>query len=163
MASEINGYGKAVEAIKTAILQAQYVAAKDANAQQLQLYYAVGGYLARLSEQQQWGSGVLDAIGERLQRDLPGLRGFSGRSLRFMRTFYSEWCDRLDGPPNLELASAELTIDDAAETWNLQVPKSGAFPLNEFLSIGFTHHRWILSLAKPIDDLKTLLEGNETL
>ncbi|ERL11997.1 PF06250 family protein [Coriobacteriaceae bacterium BV3Ac1] len=152
MASEINGYGKVVEVIKTAILQAQYVAAKDANAQQLQLYYAVGGYLACLSEQQQWGSGALDAIGERLQRDLPGLRGFSGRNLRFMRTFYSEWCDRLDGLPNLELASAELTIDDAAETWNLQVPESGAFPLNEFLSIGFTHHRWILSLAKTLDE-----------
>lgn len=152
MASEINGYGKVVEVIKTAILQAQYVAAKDANAQQLQLYYAVGGYLACLSEQQQWGSGALDAIGERLQRDLPGLRGFSGRNLRFMRTFYSEWCDRLDGLPNLELASAELTIDDAAETWNLQVPESGAFLLNEFLSIGFTHHRWILSLAKTLDE-----------
>lgn len=152
MASEINGYGKVVEVIKTAILQAQYVAAKDANAQQLQLYYAVGGYLACLSEQQQWGSGALDAIGECLQRDLPGLRGFSGRNLRFMRTFYSEWCDRLDGLPNLELASAELTIDDAAETWNLQVPESGAFPLNEFLSIGFTHHRWILSLAKTLDE-----------
>lgn len=152
MASEINGYNKVVEVIKMAILQAQYVAARDANAQQLQLYYAVGGYLARLSEQQQWGSGALDAIGERLQRDLPGLRGFSGRNLRFMRTFYSEWCDRLDGLPNLELASAELTIDDAAETWNLQVPESGAFPLNEFLSIGFTHHRWILSLAKTLDE-----------
>lgn len=50
MASEINGYGEAVEAIKAAILRAQYAAAKSTNAQQLQLYYAVGGYLARLSE-----------------------------------------------------------------------------------------------------------------
>jgi hypothetical protein len=35
MASEISEYGKAVEAIKTAILQAQYAAAKSVNAQQL--------------------------------------------------------------------------------------------------------------------------------
>ena len=152
MASEINGYGKAVEAIKAAILQAQYAAAKSTNAQQLQLYYAVGGYLARLSEQQQWGSGALDAIGERLQRDLPGLRGFSGRNLRYMRTFYSEWCDRLGGLPNLELASAELTTADAVGIRNSQVPESGSSPLNEFLSIGFTHHRWILSLAKTLDE-----------
>lgn len=152
MASEINGYGEAVEAIKAAILQAQYAAAKSTNAQQLQLYYAVGGYLARLSEQQQWGSGALDAIGERLQRDLPGLRGFSGRNLRYMRTFYSEWCDRLGGLPNLELASAELTTADAVGIWNSQVPESESSPLNEFLSIGFTHHRWILSLAKTLDE-----------
>lgn len=152
MASEINGYGKAVEAIKAAILRAQYAAAKSTNAQQLQLYYAVGGYLARLSEQQQWGSGALDAIGERLQRDLPGLRGFSGRNLRYMRTFYSEWCDRLGELPNLELASAELTTADAVGIWNSQVSESGSSPLNEFLSIGFTHHRWILSLAKTLDE-----------
>lgn len=152
MASEIAEYGKAVETIKAAILRAQYEATKSANAQQLQLYYAVGGYLARLSEQQQWGSGALDAIGERLQRDLPGLRGFSGRNLRYMRTFYSEWCDRLGGLPNLELASAELATDDADRFWNSRVPESGTFPLDEFLSIGFTHHRWILSLAKTLDE-----------
>lgn len=133
-------------------MRAQYAAAKSTNAQQLQLYYAVGGYLARLSEQQQWGSGALDAIGERLQRDLPGLRGFSGRNLRYMRTFYLEWCDRLGGLPNLELASAELTTADAVGIWNSQVPESGSSPLNEFLSIGFTHHRWILSLAKTLDE-----------
>lgn len=152
MASEIAEYGKAVETIKAAILRAQYEATKSANAQQLQLYYAVGGYLARLSEQQQWGSGALDAIGERLQRDLPGLRGFSGRNLRYMRTFYSEWCGRLGGLPNLELASAESTTVDADGFWNSRVPESGTFPLNEFLSIGFTHHRWILSLAKTLDE-----------
>lgn len=152
MASEIAEYGKAVETIKAAILRAQYEATKSANARQLQLYYAVGGYLARLSEQQQWGSGALDTIGERLQRDLPGLRGFSGRNLRYMRTFYSEWCDRLGGLPNLELASAELTTVDADGFWNSQVPESGTFPLDEFLSIGFTHHRWILSLAKTLDE-----------
>lgn len=43
MASGITKYGKAVEAIKTAILQAQYAAAKSTNAQQLRLYYAVVG------------------------------------------------------------------------------------------------------------------------
>lgn len=152
MASEIVEYGKAVETIKAAILRAQYEATKSANAQQLQLYYAVGGYLACLSEQQQWGSGALDAIGERLQRDLPGLRGFSGRNLRYMRTFYSEWCDRLGRLSNLELASAELTTVNADGFWNSRAPESGTFPLGEFLSIGFTHHRWILSLAKTLDE-----------
>ena len=152
MASEIAEYGNAVETIKAAILRAQYAAAKSTNTQQLQLYYAVGGYLAHLSEQQRWGSGALDAIGERLQRDLPGLRGFSGRNLRYMRTFYSEWCDKLGGLPNLELASAELTTVDADGFWNSRAPESGIFPLDEFLSIGFTHHRWILSLAKTLDE-----------
>lgn len=107
MASEITEYGKAVEAIKTAILQAQYAAAKSTNAQQLRLYYAVGGYLARLSEKQKWGSGALDAIGEQLQKELPGLRGFFpvGISVLCVRSIWS-------GATN----SAGGLI------WNLQVP-----------------------------------------
>ena len=45
MMSEITGYREEVQTIKTAILRAQYAAAKSANAQQLQLYFAVGGYV----------------------------------------------------------------------------------------------------------------------
>lgn len=69
-----------------------------------------------------------------------------------MRTFYLEWCDQLGGRANLELASAELTAIDSSGTWNLQVPNQKAFPLEDFLSIGFTHHRWILSLSKTLDE-----------
>ncbi len=152
MASDISAYGNAVEVIKAAILQAQYAAAKSANAQQLQLYFAVGGYLAKMGEAQKWGSGALDSIGAQLQKELPGLRGFSGRNLRLMRTFYLEWSDVLAGRANLELASADLLSAPSAQNWNLQVPNSSAVSAEEFLSIGFTHHRWILSLSKSLDE-----------
>ena len=42
MANDRTNYREAVETIKGAILQAQYAAAKSANAQQLQLSFAVG-------------------------------------------------------------------------------------------------------------------------
>ena len=38
-----------------------------------------------------WGTGAVDAISEQLQKEMPGLRGFSARNLRYMRTFYEEW------------------------------------------------------------------------
>lgn len=66
MASEINGYGKAVEAIKAAILQAQYAAAKSTNEQQLRLYYATGGFVSANTRRGCWGSGALEAISEQL-------------------------------------------------------------------------------------------------
>ncbi len=50
MTGDGTNYREAVETIKGAILQAQYAAAKSANAQQLQLYFAVGGYLPHQSE-----------------------------------------------------------------------------------------------------------------
>ncbi len=99
-------YREAVEAIKGAILQAQYAAAKSVNAQQLQLYFAVEGYLSHQSEIQAWGSGAIDTISEMLQKDLPGLRGFSGRNLGL--------CE--PSTENGDPTSSPLPI------WNLRIP-----------------------------------------
>lgn len=84
-------YNDAVKAIKAAILQSQYDAAKSVNEKQLMLYYWVGHYIACNSRKGTWGKGAIDTISERLQAELPGLRGFSARNLRNMRMFYEAW------------------------------------------------------------------------
>ena len=89
--NEIINYDKAVETIKTAILQSQYDAACSVNEKQLMLYYGIGKYISLNSRKGFWGKGTIDAISERLDKELPGLKGFSARSLRYMRTFYEEW------------------------------------------------------------------------
>ena len=68
---------QAVETIKTAILQSQARAARNISANQLALYFSVGGYISLNTRQQQWGSGAVKNISERLQKELPGLQGFS--------------------------------------------------------------------------------------
>ena len=78
---------KAVEAIKTAILQGQYEAAKDVNRTQLSLYFSIGKYISQNTRQGTWGTGALEAISAQLQRELPGLRGFSATQLKEMRSF----------------------------------------------------------------------------
>ena len=115
MASEINGYGEAVEAIQAAILQAQYAAAKSTNAQQLRLYYAIGSFVSANTRCGRWGSGALKAISEQLQREMPGLRGFSGRNLYYMKTFYEEWSNSIcpDGVSShsFAIATAKSSAD----------------------------------------------------
>ena len=74
-------YNDDVQAIKQAILQSQYQAAKRANALQLGLYYSVGGFVSERVESGRWGEGALKAVSGQLQRELPGLRGFSERNL----------------------------------------------------------------------------------
>ncbi len=83
-------YRDAVQLIKTAILQSQYEAARSANEKQLMLYYGIGKYISLNSRNGFWGQGAIDTISEQLCRELPGLRGFTGRNLRYMRTFYEE-------------------------------------------------------------------------
>ena len=79
---------QAVEIIKTAILQSQERTIKNANADVLALNYAVGGFISQQSKLHQWGSGIIKSISEKLQRDMPGLRGFGYENLKKMRQFY---------------------------------------------------------------------------
>lgn len=146
--SEIQNYDEAVQTIKTAILQSQYNASKIVNEKQLMLYFGIGKYISLNSRNGFWGKGAIDAISERLDKELPGLRGFSARNLRYMRTFYEEW-KKLDNSPvnydnnvgsNLAHTCAKLLNECNNEIWNTLVPKTQEFPMEEFLSIGFSHH-----------------------
>ena len=80
-----------MRAIKQAILKSQYEAAKGVNAQQLALYYSIGGYISANTRTGTWGKGAIDAISSQLQEELPGLRGFSATNLRNMRIFFEAW------------------------------------------------------------------------
>ncbi len=80
-----------IKQLKQQILTSRYRVAKIANAESLELYFNVGKTLDKKFEEQKWGAKVLDGISERLQQELPGLRGFSGQNLRKMRVFYQAW------------------------------------------------------------------------
>ena len=142
---------KAVTAIKTAILQGQYEAAKDVNRVQLALYYAIGRYLALNTRKGVWGTGALQAISGRLRKELPGLRGFSVSSLKNMRLFYEEW-SFLDthspiaiGEFNQDESDSIIDIDHG-----LQVPVTGDFPVEDFFRVPFTHHIRIIEGIKDL-------------
>ena len=158
--SEFRKYDDAVQVIKTAILESQYEAAKLANEKQLMLYYGIGKHLSLNSRKGFWGKGAIDAISDQLERELPGLRGFSSRNLRFMRTFYEEWKmldhdNRKNQHANqlvsvLELTSSKTENEAIPAIWNSQVPEDQDFPIEAFLHIGFTHHRIILGKIKDL-------------
>lgn len=80
-----------VKVIKTAILKSRYVAARLANAEMLKLYFAIGAYVSRNSREGHWGTGAIEEISRLLQKELPGLRGFSVQNMRNMRQFFEEW------------------------------------------------------------------------
>ena len=73
---------QAVKVIKTAILQSQERTTRNVNADVHVLNYAIGGYLSEQSNLNQWGSGVIKSISEKLQQELPGLRGFGYDNLK---------------------------------------------------------------------------------
>ena len=145
-------YESAVQTIKNAILQSQYQAAKGVNAIELELYYGVGQYLSTNTRKGHWGQAALEAISAQLQKELPGLRGFSVRNLYYMRTFYEEWSEVLATGIEGELsalasAGARLTPILHSQVQNLDKDLPGAF-----FSISFTAHRTVIEKVKPVEE-----------
>ena len=120
------------------------------------LYYGIGKYISMNSRKGFWGKGAIDAISGRLEKELPGLKGFSARNLRNMRSFYEEWIT-LDASfsiaqPDSADASAKTDEETSPQIWQMRVPNSYGFLMNDFLHIGFSHHTLILSKVKDMNE-----------
>ena len=153
----------AVEAIKTAILQSQYQAAKETTRVQLILYYGIGRYLSSKKGKKTWGTSVLETISSQLRKELPGLRGFSATSLKKMRLFYENWnfledsnssvmTDELPEKLNSSAASDELTSIIPIADFKLSGINLADFPVEDFFKVPFSHHITIFSKVKNLQE-----------
>ncbi len=150
-----NQYCQAAEAIKTAILQSQYEAAKGVNRVQLALYYGIGKFISVKTRKGVWGTNALQTISDKLRKDLPGLRGFSANSLKNMRKFYENWM-MLDAAntaadPNSTIAIVELEGgENVVEVGAMHIQELNDFPVEDFFRVPFTHHIRIIEGSKDI-------------
>src|SRR5665647_1091029 len=123
-------YVEFIQSIKRQIVQSRYVAARLANKEQLFLYFKTGKMISDKIKAQKWGSKVLDQISSDLQRELPGLKGFSSGNLKKIRIF-------------AEAYSPHLTI---GSTLSNQIEGDDFY--GAFSGISFSHHFTILTKIK---------------
>ncbi len=148
-------YNNAAEIIKTTILQTQYEASKDINRIQLGLYFGIGKFLSEKTRNAKWGTNALQSISDKLQSDLPGLRGFSATNLKKMRTFYDNW-KSIDYNSSVvtgefeEVQKEIMTIIDIKKN-TLKFENVVSFPIEDFLKISFSHHMLIVEKIKEIE------------
>ena len=140
-------YREAVKTIKEAILRSQYRAATSVNKEQLSLYYGIGRYVSENSRTGFWGKGAIEQISSLLQKELPGLRGFSTSNIKNMRVFYEEWEPVLNRQP----LAGDLVLDEKLLLSVIRQPLAAEFNWSDFLSIGFSHHTEIISKAKTLE------------
>ena len=153
--SDIINYKNAVDIIKTAILQSQYRAAKAVNKEQLALYYSIGKFVSENSREGTWGTGAIETISQTLQKELPGLRGFSASNIKNMRQFYEQWSILTNRQPAaVEIQSPENK--DVINTTQLldinRQPMAGDLDLMDFFALGFTLHMEILAKTKTLEE-----------
>ena len=120
----IKKYTDAVIAIREAILRSQYRAISTVNREQLSLYYGIGQYISQNSRDGFWGTGAIEQISQMLQKELPGLRGFSATNMRNMRIFYEEWFPVINHHPvadNLQTKDYQIVINHQPLADDLEV------------------------------------------
>ena len=149
MMQEIIKYHGAVQAIKTAILQGQYEAAKGVNRIQLAVYFAIGKYISVNTRTQSWGTHALEFISGQLRRELPGLRGFSENNLKNMRKFYEAW--KMLDKTTIAIVESLNTGKHIDIQHAMVIPNTFDFPVEDFFRLPFTHH---IRIIEGLDNLE---------
>lgn len=144
-------YMEAVKALKDAITKSRYRAAQHVNKEVLYLNYAIGRFISINSRTAKWGSNAIKIISELLQKELPGLRGYSESNIKLMRTFYESWKDVFE---NRQLSTGDFNsiIVKELEIRQLSTDEFTDDDLNAFLNVSFTNHNVILSKTKSFKE-----------
>ncbi len=84
-------YRAFVEDIKQRVRDAQYAALKAVNKALVTLYWDIGKRIVEKQEKLGWGKAVVESLAVDLQKEFPGIRGFSADNLWRMRKFYVQF------------------------------------------------------------------------
>jgi hypothetical protein len=102
-----------IASIKEKIRFAQYEALKTVNTHLINLYWDIGKDISG-KQSESWGKSIVPVLSNELQKEFPGISGFSVSNLWYMAQFYSEyhdiefleqnlWFEKLAGPSILLL------------------------------------------------------------
>jgi predicted nuclease of restriction endonuclease-like (RecB) superfamily len=84
-------YANLLSDIKTRIRQAQVKATLSANAEMIMMYWDIGRIIYKRQQQEGWGAGIIPRLAKDLHNELPDLKGFSERNIKFMVQLYKEY------------------------------------------------------------------------
>jgi predicted nuclease of restriction endonuclease-like (RecB) superfamily len=103
------GYARLLADIKDRIRRAQVRAAVAANRELICLYWDIGREIIKRQAQKGWGKAVVQRLAVDLQREFPGMAGFSPQNIWYMRAFYLAWTEETT---ELQQVVGELDAND---------------------------------------------------
>lgn len=75
------------------IKQSRSNAIKAVNAELINLYWSIGGYISEKLELAEWGDSVVSELAKYIQQNEPEIKGFSDKNLWRMKQFYVTYKD----------------------------------------------------------------------
>lgn len=137
--------------IKERIYRAQYDALRAVNKELINLYWDIGKSIVAKQDKLGWGKAIVETLAKDLQKEFPGIQGFSARNLWNMRTFYLTYRDNQKLQPLVAEISwtknviiMERCKDDVRREFYLRTTKKFGwtkdFLINQFESGAFERY-----------------------
>ena len=99
MQNKLQEYSDFITEIKSLIYRRQYEAMKQVNKELIQLYWEIGEEIHNQQQEKGWGRSIVEVLSKELQKEFPGVQGFSARNLWRMRNFFLEFSHNPNLPP----------------------------------------------------------------
>ena len=122
------GYGELLEDLKTRVRTAQLKAAVAVNRELIQLYWDIGRLIGERQAAEGWGKSVVERLADDIQREFPGLGGFSRSNVFRMRAFYEAYAPVA---ANLAQAVPKATGKKVAQAVRQLPPEEVAQPVRQ--------------------------------
>jgi predicted nuclease of restriction endonuclease-like (RecB) superfamily len=84
-------YKNYIEQLKSEILKARVKAVLSVNKELILMYWRIGKKILETQKEKRWGAKVIEQISKDLQEEFTGMKGLSGRNLKYMRAF-ADFC-----------------------------------------------------------------------
>ena len=81
-------YAALLAEVKERVRSAQYAALKAVNKELVTLYWDIGRMIEERQRGGTWGKSIVTNLAGDLQKEFPGIQGFSTQNLWYMRQFY---------------------------------------------------------------------------
>jgi predicted nuclease of restriction endonuclease-like (RecB) superfamily len=139
--------------IKSRIRSAQAKAALSANAEMIAMYWDIGRMIHNRQVEEGWGAGVIPRLAADLKNELPEVKGFSERNLKYMIRFAREYGTDLEDGFLSSLAIVQQPAALFAEGDDRgpivqQVAAQSEMPLTVILGLPWFHHITLLEKVK---------------
>ena len=102
-------YPQLLTQLKARVRTAQLRAAVAVNRELVLLYYGIGRDILMQQRAEGWGAKVIERLAFDLQREFPGMKGFSARNLKYMRAFAEAWPGS-DGEQFVQQVAAQIAV-----------------------------------------------------
>lgn len=115
-ANSLEIYSSILNDVKNRIRKAQIKATLSANTEMILMYFDIGKIIYELQNKGKWGDAIITKLSRDIINDLPEIKGFSERNIKFMSQFFKKYNSES------EIRKQPVSKIDEIKNFSLEIP-----------------------------------------